>query len=92
MTRITYKDLPKYLIDHCLTLQEPIIIQQSNGLWQLAFQPADVGLPFNKYFAVVEDESGIASCTLNHWISILQDAGIYCVKLDLIKGDNSETN
>jgi hypothetical protein len=91
MTRITHKDLPKYLADHCRFQQEPVIVQQNNGLWQLAFQLVDVGLPFHKYLAVVETQSEIASRSMNHWMSILQQSGVYCVKLDLRKGANNES-
>ena len=85
MIRIPHKDLPKYLADYCRHQQEPVLIQQENELWQLAFQPADVGFPFNKYFAVVENQAETASFTMNHWMSILQESGVDCVKMDLRK-------
>ncbi len=92
MIRIPHEDLPKYLADHCLYQQEPILIQQDNGLWLLAFQPADVGFPFSKFLAVVENQVELASYSMNHWMSILQKSGVDCVKLDLRKGAYSETN
>ena len=86
MIRIPQSEVSTYLADHCQYQQEPVLIQQQNGLWTLAFQPSDVGFPFPNYLAVAEQHGEPAAHSIDHWMSVIQPTGIECVKLDLRKG------